>query len=114
MGGVYFRYSGQGNPNDNAFKVQLANDAGIAPDNFSTGALFTEFAPDVNAAKPAGEWNTLHIRVHGPDLVVTINGKQVLEAVAVAPDKPKKGYVALDGVAGGITYRKILVSELPK
>lgn len=114
MGGVYFRYSGQGNPNDNAFKIQLANDAGIAPDNFSTGALFTEFAPDVNAAKPAGEWNTLHIRVHGPDLVVTINGKKVLEAVAVAPDKPKKGYVAMDGVAGGITYRKILVSELPK
>lgn len=114
MGGVYFRYSGQGNPSDNAFKIQLANDAGIAPDNFSTGSLFTEYAPDVNAAKPAGEWNTLHIHAHGPDLVVTINGKKVLEAVAVAPDKPKKGYVALDGVAGGITYRRILVSELPK
>jgi len=114
MGGVYFRYPGQGDPNENAYKIQLANDFGIAPDNFSTGALFKEDTADLNAVKPAGEWNTLHLRVHGPDVVVTINGKKVLESVAVSPDRAGKGYVALDGVAGGITYRRILVSELPK
>jgi hypothetical protein len=113
MGGVYIRYPGSGDPNENAYKIQLANDFGIAPDNFSTGALFKEESAEVNAVKPAGEWNTLVLRAHGPDLVVTINGKKVLETVAVSPDKSKKGYVALDGVAGGITYRKILVSELP-
>jgi hypothetical protein len=114
MGGVYFRYPGSGNANDNAYKIQLANDFGIASDNFSTGALFKEEAAEVNAVKPPGEWNTLVLRAHGPDLVVTINGKKVLETVAVSPDKAKQGYVALDGVAGGITYRKILVSELPE
>jgi hypothetical protein len=114
MGGVYFRYPGLGDPNDNSYKIQLANDFGIASDNFSTGALFKEEAAEVNAVKPAGEWNTLVLRAHGPDLVVTINGKKVLETVAVSPDKSKQGYVALDGVAGGITYRKILVSELPE
>lgn len=114
MGGVYFRFPGSGDPNDNSYKIQLANDFGIASDNFSTGALFKEESATVNAVKPAGEWNTLLVRFHGPDLVVTINGKKVMETVAVSPDKSKQGYVALDGVAGGITYRKILVSELPE
>ena len=78
--------------------------------------LFSLVAPDENAAKVAGEWNTTVIKYVDKDITVTVNGKKVLETIADNPDIdniPEKGYVALDGEAGGITYRKVLLSELP-
>jgi hypothetical protein len=116
QGGVFFRYRGQGDLTDNAFKIHLANDAGINADPYATGSLFSLVAPDENAAKVAGEWNTTVIKYVDKDITVTVNGKKVLETIADNPDIdniPEKGYVALDGEAGGITYRKVLLSELP-
>ncbi len=114
QGGVYFRYPGSGDITDRSFKIQLANDAGVNPDAYSTGSLLGVVAPDQNVAKKAGEWNTLHIRLEGDNLSVTINGREVLDTSASDENLPKRGHVALDGVAGGITYRKVLVSELPR
>lgn len=116
QGGVYFRYAGQGNLVETALKIHLANDSGVNPDPYATGSLFALVAPNNNAAKPAGEWNTTLIRHVDKKLTVTINGKKVLDAPAEnadAPNIPDKGFVALDGEAGGITYRKLLLSELP-
>lgn len=116
QGGVYFRYPGQGSLTEMALKIHLANDAGINPDPYATGSLFALVAPDLNANKAPGEWNKTSIKYVEKIVTVTINGKQVLEALAENPDSetiPEKGYVALDGEAGGIAYRKILLSELP-
>lgn len=113
QGGVYFRYTGGGLLIDNAFKIHLANDFGIAPDAYSTGALFGDTPPDENAVKKSGEWNTLLLTVRDGDVTVVVNERKVLEAPAVNAEIPQKGYVALDGVNGGISYRKILLSELP-
>jgi|GEM_PF-623416 len=113
QGGVFFHYPGSGDPGDNAFKIHLANDAGIRPDNFTTGSLFGQSPPEENAAKPPGEWNTLVLRVIEDRVTVIINGKKVLATVAQKDGLGKSGYVALDGAAGGISYRKMLLSELP-
>jgi uncharacterized coiled-coil protein SlyX len=112
QGGVYFRYSGTGRL-DAALKVQLSNDAGVNPDLYCTGSLFGVEAPKANAAKPQGEWNTLHITVIDARLTVTLNGRQVLQTTFAETDRPKAGYVALDGVTGGISYRKIILSSNP-
>jgi hypothetical protein len=112
QGGVFFHYSGERYPYDNAFKIQFASDYRVADDQFSTGALFGVEAPKVNAVKPTGEWNTFLMRVRGEKVSVTINGRKVLDTTASDPDIGKKGYVALDGMVGGITYRKVLLSEL--
>jgi len=114
QGGVYFHYPGDGNLLDYAFKLQLANDYGIAPDQYCTGSLLGESAPDENAVKPAGEWNTLLLRVIGDQMTVRVNGRKVLETQLVSETVPDRGYVCLDGAAGGIAYRKILVSDLPE
>ena len=114
QGGVYFHYPGDGNLLDYAFKLQLANDYGIAPDQYCTGSLLGESAPDENAVKPAGEWNTLLLRVVGDQMTVRVNGRKVLETQLVSETVPNRGYVCLDGSAGGITYRKVLVSDLPE
>ncbi|MBI1312928.1 DUF1080 domain-containing protein [bacterium] len=113
QGGVYFRYDGGNDFNNGAFKIHLANDAGGAVDQYSTGSLFTDTPPDANATKPAGEWNTLEILVRGDVVEATINGRKVLTATAQSDTLSQRGLIALDGVNGGITYRKVLISELP-
>lgn len=114
QGGVFFRYSGQGSPYKNALKIQFASDYGVTGDAFATGALFGIEAPRVNAVKAPGEWNTLLMRVRGDEVSVTINNRLALETTIAKPELPPNGLVALDGSVGGITYRKMLLSELPE
>lgn len=114
QGGVYFRYPGQGKPLDTAFKVHLANDGGVAADKFCTGSLFNYYAPTENAARPGGQWNTLSMKVRGEQTLIMVNGKKVIEALAIDTAVPKSGFVALDGEFGGIVYRKILLVEAVK
>ncbi len=112
QGGVFFRYAGTGNPTTGALKLQLSSDAGVAADQFSTGALFGVTAPTDNMAKPNGQWNTLKLRVDGDAVRVEINGRRVLMTTVADPDRPSVGHVALDGITGGITYRKVLLVPL--
>ncbi len=113
QGGVFFRYPGSGATVNRSFKVQLSSDAGIAADQFSTGALFAFAPPEVNAVKATGEWNTLKLRVDGEAVRIEINGRVVLKTSAENPKIAAGGHVALDGVVGGITYRKVLLVPLP-
>ena len=112
QGGVFFRYGGTGNPVGGSLKLQLSSDAGVAADQFSTGALFGVAPPSANLAKPTGEWNSLKLRVDGDVVKVEINGQQVLMTTVADPDLPAVGHVALDGIAGGITYRRVLLVPL--
>ena len=113
MGGVYLRYDGRGNPFENGAKIQLANDAAQkGVDQYSTGSLFGSDPPLSNAGLAEGKWNTLRIRTRDKKVQVAINGKDVLKAT-LGGDVPAQGFVVLDGVAGGISYRKVLVYELP-
>lgn len=112
MGGVYFRYGGKGKPLENGAKIHLANDPDLRKlDRFATGALFAVVSPDANASHPSGQWNTLRIQVRGSDVKVWINDKQVLET-ELPKTVPEQGTVMLDGVIGGISYRKVLLFDL--
>lgn len=114
QGGVFFHYPGRGELVDLAHKIHLSNDSGEGADQYSSGSLFGEEGPDSNVVKPSGEWNTLEIKVVDKEVAVTINGHKVLETDATKESVPDSGLVCLDGIAGGITYRKILLSELPE
>lgn len=112
QGGIFFRYPGEGRPYDNSLKLHLANDSGVNPDMFCTGALFKLEAPDKNLARPEGEWNELILRAVGDRILVTINGEQVQDTEIPSSSFARSGHVVLDGEAGGITYRKILLLPL--
>jgi hypothetical protein len=112
MGGVFLRYSGNGNPLENGAKIHLANDPKLPKmDRFATGALFAVASPSVNASLPAGEWNSLRIQARGSNVKVWINGTEVLQTT-LAKEVPPRGSIMLDGAVGGIGYRKILLYEL--
>lgn len=113
QGGVYFNYPGKGDLYEKSYKLHVANDFGFKPDIYSSGSLFAITQPTVNAVNKPGEWNTLKIRVQGGEVVAIINGKEVQKAGLNDPKVPNKGHVCLDGGIGGITYRKVLLTELP-
>ncbi len=115
QGGVYFRYKRGADLRKNAFKIHIAGDHAIRanPDRFSTGSLFGIKGPRSNLVKPNGQWNTLVLRVENDRIKVTINGGDVLDTPASDPNIGSTGYICLDGEFGGITYRKVLVYEIP-
>ena len=112
MGGILLRQSGEGKPVEKGAKIQLANDPDLRKmDPFATGALFGVTSPDSNAGLPEGKWNTLRLQVRGKDVKGWVNGTEVL--TATLPDTiPESGHVMLDGVVGGISYRKVLLYGL--
>jgi len=112
-GGVYFKYGGSGRFDDNALKIQFSNDAGQSPHQYATGSLFGRTPPMVNAARPMGEWNTFRMIAIGNRVRAWINGQKVLESSFVADEWPERGLIVLDGVRGGIAYRRIVLSDQP-
>jgi hypothetical protein len=116
-GGVWFRFANRSGERpfdqDAAFKIQLSNDYGFAADRQSTGALFGLVEPRRMVVKPTGQWNTLVLRVEGERVRSWINGRIQLDTKAVNPEIPLKGFLALDGLPGGITYRRIVLMDLP-
>lgn len=112
MGGIFFRYDGSGKPLENGVKLQLANDSDLRRmDRFATGALFAVTSPSANASLPQGQWNTLRLRVRETAVQAWINDKEVLQT-KLADSVASSGTILLDGVAGGISYRKVLVYDV--
>lgn len=118
-GGVWFRFNGKREIRGNAQKIHIANDYDqrAQPDRFSTGSLFEIKGPKENPVRPQGEWNTLRMTVQGDRVQVAINGMPVLDAPLPESSTEskigRKGYVCLDGEVPGITYRRVLLYELP-
>ena len=115
QGGVFFHFRKGGDLRRNAFKIHFANDFAIRdnPDRFSTGSLFGIKGPRRNMVKAAGEWNTLVLRVEATRVRATINSVEVLDTPVSDANIGSQGYICLDGEFGGITYRKVVVYELP-
>jgi hypothetical protein len=114
QGGVYFHEPNARRPARGAKKVHLANDGEVDDlDVYSTGSLFGETAPTKKVRPRTGEleWNTFVLRVDKGRVSAWINGELVLETTTGnSPDTT--GRVLLDGVAGGIVYRNVLLYEV--
>jgi hypothetical protein len=104
------------------YEIQILEDFGKPPDTHGNGALYSRIAPSVNASKPAGEWQTLDIRIVGRDLTVVLNGKKVIDkglvegltAIANNPDEGAPGPFILQGDHGPVEFRKLTVTPLRK
>ncbi|MGC9946968.1 MAG: DUF1080 domain-containing protein [Bryobacteraceae bacterium] len=103
------------------YEVQILEDYGRPVDTHSNGALYSRIAPNENASKPAGEWQTLDIRLVGRHVTVTLNDKTVtygivegLTAIACDANEGEPGPILLQGDRGPVEFRNIVVTLLVK
>jgi len=99
-----------------AYEVQLLDDAGKPANKHSTASLYRYVAPSENASKPAGEWNAINIACVGPNIKITLNGKQVIDTdqstIEEIKNKPLKGFVCLQLHGTKAEFRDVKAREL--
>lgn len=102
------------------YELQLADDYDRLPSNRASGAIMNRIAPSVNAAKPAGDWQTVAVRMVGRQVTVVLNNVRVIDkqnidgmtSIAVDANEAEPGPILLQG--GAIEFRKIVVTPLIK
>ena len=104
------------------YEVQLADDPDRPPSNKSSGAILGRIAPILNAARLAGDWQTLSVRLVGRQVTVFLNGtraidRQIIDGptdVALDTNEGDPGPILLQGDRGPVSFRKIVVYPLVK
>lgn len=97
------------------YEVQIEDNYGDEPDNLKIGGVYGFLTPSVNAAKKAGEWQTMDITLAGRVLTVVFNGERIIDRHAIpgitggaldaAEGEP--GPILLQGDHGPIDFRKL-------
>ena len=104
------------------YEVQIIDDFGKPPGLHGTGTLYTRIVPPANYGKPAGEWQTLDIRLVGMEVTGTLNGNKLYEkgviegltGIAFDPYEGKPGALELQGDHGAVEFRNLVLTPLVK
>ena len=102
------------------YEVQIIDDFGRPPGLHGTGALYTRIVPPENYGKPAGEWQTLDVRLVGMEVTGTLNGHKLFEkgtidgltGIAYDPYEGKPGALELQGDHGAVQFRNLVLTPL--
>ncbi len=106
------------------YELQLALGPGPAITAGRQGlvSIYGWKAADVDAAKPAGEWQTLEAIVVGNRVTVTLNGKRVhdnallpaMTGGALDNDELAPGPIMIQGDHSRVSFRKLVVTPIVK
>lgn len=124
--GVFLRAPHEGDPAYTGMEIQVLDDTSEKYENLKpwqfTGSIYDVAAAEKHVTKPAGQWNKMRIVCQGPQVTVTLNGTEVVNAnVDDYPDKVErhpglkrtKGYIGLQNHSSVVQYRNIRLKELP-
>ena len=104
-------------------EIQILGDfASGKPAMGGNGAIYQHTAPSEFASKPGGEWQTVEATIIGNKITVILNGKKIHDNVecnratgSQLDDNVKEpGAFFLQGDHGTVSFRNIVVKELPK
>jgi Domain of Unknown Function (DUF1080) len=130
--GVYIRAPEKGHISRVGMEIQILDDPwykdeknykGIKPTQL-TGAVYGVAPPTQDAVKAAGEWNAMEIRADGRRVVVTLNGKKIVDAdldrylkdEAIAKEHPglsrKTGRIGLQSHSERVEFRNLRLKPL--
>lgn len=101
------------------YEVQILDnpDEKMALDTHGCGAVYSRLAPKTNAAKAAGEWQTLDVEFVGRQVSVTLNGTKIVQGIvdgvtggAISPFEGEPGPLMLQGDHGKVRFRNVVVT----
>jgi hypothetical protein len=101
------------------YEVQILDnpDEKMALDSHGCGAVYSRLAPKVNAAKAAGQWQTIDVELVGRQVKVSLNGTVVVQGLvegitggAINPFEGEPGPLMLQGDHGKVRFRNIVVT----
>jgi hypothetical protein len=102
------------------YEIQLVDDADRPASSHGSGAIVGRIAPLINAAKPAGDWQTLSVRLVGRQVTVILNGSRVIDKqtidgptdIAMDTNETDPGPILLQGDRGAVAFRRIVIYPL--
>jgi hypothetical protein len=128
--GVFYRFSGVGNPVGDTIEYQLADNARPASQehaNRRAGSAYGLYAPKGDWSHPPGEWNSLRVVARGGRVEHWLNGHKVVEFDLDSPDfaararaagrdenfaQAKSGKIVLQDHASRVSFRNIRIRRL--
>ena len=127
--GVGLRFLPGAWPSTEAMEIQILDDPHPCYANLDNlhknGSIYTHAAPRVEfAARPAGEWNHMEIRCHGPRVVIHLNRTEIQNvnlddfADSVGKGKmalakrPRRGLIGLQSHGDRVDFRRLELKEL--
>lgn len=121
--GIFLRSAEAGNPAFTGMEIQVLDDAGKPADVHSSGSIYGASAPQLNAARPAGEWNQVEISCLGRHVTINLNGHKVQEVNLDDPrfqhaqerplsKVPNAGYIGLQSHTNRVEFRNLRIKVL--
>ncbi len=100
------------------YEVQIEDDFGQEAESHLISGVYGFLTPRVNAAKKAGEWQTMDITLVGRVVSITLNGEPVIERQpipgitggALNSDEGKPGPLLIQGDHGKVEFRKLTLT----
>lgn len=100
------------------YEVQIMDSYGQDPSSVNTGGVYGFIKPVVNAAKPAGEWQTMEVTLTGRLVTVVLNGVEVIcnrpipgtTGGALDSNEAEPGPILLQGDHGPVSFRNIEIT----
>jgi hypothetical protein len=123
--GVGLRSPMEGDPAYVGMEIQLLDDGAdeykkLKPSQY-TGSIYDVVPPSQRVTKGPGEWQTIHIRANGRQVMVEVNGTKIVDAnlddhkdqFEKHPGlKRDKGHLGLQSHTGRVEFRNIYVKPL--
>ncbi|HJQ71278.1 MAG TPA: DUF1080 domain-containing protein [Blastocatellia bacterium] len=116
-----FRYPKGGNSGiylRGRYEVQIEDSAGREPESIHLGGIYGFLAPNEDAARKAGEWQSFDVTLVGRLVTVVLNGKAIIcnqeipgiTGGAIDSNESAPGPLFLQGDHGPVEFRNIILT----
>jgi hypothetical protein len=100
------------------YELQIDDSAGLEPSSHHLGGVYGFIAPSENAARPAGEWQSMDVSLVGRMLTYDLNGTSIIcnreipgiTGGALDSAEADPGPLLLQGDHGPVDYRNIVIT----
>ena len=100
------------------YELQIDDSAGLEPSSHHLGGVYGFIAPSENAARPAGEWQSMDVTLVGRMITYDLNGTTIIcnreipgiTGGALDSAEAEPGPLLLQGDHGPIEYRNIVIT----